>query len=36
VTRKVVLPFAAIGRNVRAVLERHVAHEHEGKCNAEG
>jgi DNA-directed RNA polymerase subunit E'/Rpb7 len=36
VTRKVVLPFAAIGRNVRAVLERHIAHEHEGKCNAEG
>jgi DNA-directed RNA polymerase subunit E'/Rpb7 len=36
VSRKVVLPFAAIGRNVRAILEQHLAHEHEGKCNAEG
>jgi DNA-directed RNA polymerase subunit E'/Rpb7 len=36
VTRKVVLPFTEIGRNVRAVLERHIAHEYEGRCNAEG
>jgi DNA-directed RNA polymerase subunit E'/Rpb7 len=36
VTQKVVLPFTAIGRNIRAVLERHLAHAHEGKCNAEG
>ena len=35
-TKKVVLPFTAIGRNVRSVLERHLAHAHEGKCNAEG
>lgn len=30
------LPFTAIGRNIRDVLERHLAHEFEGKCNAEG
>ena len=36
VSRKVVLPFTAIGRNIRAILERHLAHDHEGKCNAEG
>ena len=36
VSRKVVLPFAAIGRNIRNVLEKHLAHDHEGKCNAEG
>ena len=36
VSRKVVLPFTAIGRNIRDVLEKHLAHEHEGKCNAEG
>ena len=36
VSKKVVLPFTAIGRNIRDVLERHLAHEHEGKCNAEG
>lgn len=36
VTQKVVLPFAAIGKNIRAVLEHHLAHAHEGKCNAEG
>jgi DNA-directed RNA polymerase subunit E'/Rpb7 len=36
VSRKVVLPFTAIGRNIRDVLERHLANEHEGKCNAEG
>jgi DNA-directed RNA polymerase subunit E'/Rpb7 len=36
VTQKVVLPFIAIGKNIRAVLEQHLAHAHEGKCNAEG
>ena len=36
VSKKVVLPFTAIGRNIRDVLERHLAHEYEGKCNAEG
>lgn len=36
VSRKVVLPFTAVGRNIRDVLEKHLAHEHEGKCNAEG
>ena len=36
VSKKVVLPFAAIGRNIRDVLEKHLAHDHEGKCNAEG
>jgi DNA-directed RNA polymerase subunit E'/Rpb7 len=36
VSKKVVLPFTAIGRNIRNVLERHLAHEYEGKCNAEG
>lgn len=36
VSRRVVLPFTAIGRNIRDVLERHLAHEFEGKCNAEG
>ena len=36
VAEKVVLPFAAIGRNIRTVLERHLAHAHEGKCNGEG
>ena len=36
VSTRVVLPFTAIGRNIRDVLERHLAHEHEGKCNAEG
>lgn len=36
VAKKVVLPFTAIGRNIRNVLEKHLAHEHEGKCNAEG
>ena len=36
VTQKVVLPFTAIGKNIRAVLEQHLAHAHEGKCNAEG
>ena len=36
VAEKVVLPFAAIGRNIRSVLERHLAHAHEGKCNGEG
>lgn len=36
VSKRVVLPFTAIGRNIRNVLERHLAHEHEGKCNAEG
>ena len=36
VSKKVVLPFTAIGRNIRDVLEKHLAHEHEGKCNAEG
>lgn len=36
VTQKIVLPFTAIGRNIRAVLEKHLAHAHEGKCNAEG
>ena len=36
VSKRVVLPFTAIGRNIRDVLERHLAHEHEGKCNAEG
>jgi DNA-directed RNA polymerase subunit E'/Rpb7 len=36
VSKRVVLPFNAIGRNVRDVLERHLAHDHEGKCNAEG
>ena len=36
VSKRVVLPFTAIGRNIGDVLERHLAHEHEGKCNAEG
>ena len=36
VSKKVVLPFNAIGRNIRNILERHLAHAHEGKCNAEG
>ena len=36
VSKRVVLPFTAIGRNIRDVLERHLAHAHEGKCNAEG
>ena len=36
VTQKVVLPFEAIGRNVKNVLEQHLAHAHEGKCNSEG
>jgi DNA-directed RNA polymerase subunit E'/Rpb7 len=36
VSNKVMLPFTAIGRNIRAILERHLAHAHEGKCNAEG
>ena len=36
VSRKVVLPFTAVGRNIRDVLEKHLAHECEGKCNAEG
>ena len=36
VTQKVILPFEAIGRNVKNVLEQHLAHAHEGKCNAEG
>ena len=36
VSQKVVLPFNAIGRNIREVLEKHLAHDHEGKCNAEG
>ena len=36
VSKRVVLPFAAIGRNIRDVLERHLAHDNEGKCNAEG
>lgn len=36
VTQKVVLPFDAIGRNVKHVLEQHLVHAHEGKCNAEG
>ena len=36
VSKKVVMPFTAIGRNIRDVLERHLAHEYEGKCNAEG
>jgi len=36
VSKKVVLPFTAIGRNIRDVLERHLAHDYEGKCNAEG
>jgi DNA-directed RNA polymerase subunit E'/Rpb7 len=36
VSEKVVLPMTAIGRNVRDVLEKHLAHAHEGKCNAEG
>jgi DNA-directed RNA polymerase subunit E'/Rpb7 len=36
VSNKVVLPMTAIGRNIRDVLERHLAHAHEGRCNAEG
>jgi len=36
VTSKVVLPFTGIGKNIRNVLERHLAQAHEGKCNAEG
>jgi len=36
VSKKVVLPITAIGRNVRDVLEKHLAYEHEGKCNVEG
>ena len=36
VTQTVVLPFDAIGRNVKHVLEQHLVHAHEGKCNAEG
>lgn len=36
VTQKVILPFEAIGRNVKNVLEQHLAHAHEGKCNGEG
>ena len=36
VSKKVVLPMTAIGRNIRDVLERHLAHAHEGRCNAEG
>jgi|UniRef100_A0A6C0M143 DNA-directed RNA polymerase subunit E'/Rpb7 len=36
VTGKVVLPFTAIGRNIRNILEQHLAHAHEGRCNAEG
>lgn len=36
VSKKVVLPITAIGRNVREVLEKHLAYEYEGKCNAEG
>ena len=36
VSQKVVLPFTAIGRNIRSVLEQHLAHAYEGKCNAEG
>jgi len=36
VSNKVVLPLTAIGRNIRDVLEKHLAHEYEGKCNSEG
>jgi len=36
VTSKVVLPFTGIGKNIRNVLEQHLAHAYEGKCNAEG
>lgn len=36
VTSKVVLPFTGIGKNIRNVLEQHLAQAHEGKCNAEG
>lgn len=36
VTQKVVLPFTAIGRNIRSILEQHLAHANEGKCNSEG
>lgn len=36
VSKKVVLPITGIGRNIRDVLERHLAREHEGKCNVEG
>ena len=36
VSKKVVLPITGIGRNIRDVLEKHLAHEYEGKCNAEG
>ena len=36
VSKKVVLPMTAIGRNVRDVLEKHLAYECEGKCNVEG
>ena len=36
VSKKVVVPFNAIGRNVRDVLVKHLAHEYEGKCNVEG
>ena len=36
VSEKVVLPITAIGRNIRDTLEKHLAHAHEGKCNAEG
>lgn len=36
VTSKVILPFSEIGKNIRNVLEQHLAHAHEGKCNAEG
>jgi len=36
VAKKVVLPMTAIGRNIRDVLEKHLAHEFEGKCNSDG
>ena len=36
VSKKVVLPITAVGRNVREVLEKHLAYEYEGKCNVEG
>lgn len=36
VSKKVIMPLTAIGRNIRDVLEKHLAYEYEGKCNAEG
>ena len=36
VSQKVILPFTAIGRNIRSALEQYLAHAYEGKCNAEG